>query len=215
MLRDCSAAKPLLVYNHWRLLSTAIQGQLTNSHADLIGLVEGASWQADWLELPEQCPDAGPEIAPSVPQSPAVSKVLQWHSHLADAVDTAMPHRQQARMGVGQPVCRWALTDATAMPCSCVVAEDQNSSVTDTDGARRPEQFYAAVSTERVPALELHRVMAGCCTRTLLDLAQADCTARALCLPTSDTSDVSGKQDAEMVSVSVKVWNMHCLCDFL
>eukprot|EP00892_Ulva_mutabilis_P001713 jgi/Ulvmu1/11542/UM078_0032.1 len=202
MLCERSTAKRLLLYNHWELQSTNFHGSFTKAHADLVGQVRAAAWHVDWLELPQPCTDPPHNVVPEVSPDPAVSKVLQWHGNLTNEQNKATAQDQHGHTNGKHFVNRWKMTDPSNMPLSCSVAYGHDS-MADAEVSGLFDGFHTASSIDHISAVELHRIMAGCCSQSLLFIKQIDCMARGLSLSAAGIPD-EHQQDTEAISLSCK-----------
>lgn len=209
---DVTAPQPLLLYDHWALQSLTVQLLRSGSHADVTGQVQGAAWDADWLELPQQGVEAVlQEPRATGAQQDAVCKVMQWHGDLARDGASPEPQGQAACMDHMCGQRRFKMTDPDLQPCSCAVADGAGSSAVGTGVEEDTDAFFAASCVDQAAAVEMHQVMAGCCTKSLLSLTQLDCTAHGLVLASVDTADGPDSQEAEAVAVTATVRVVVCV----
>lgn len=210
-LNPQSASQHLLVYDHWELAALTVQATRTACHVDCTAQVKGVKWDADWLEMPRAAIEtAEQDLSPTRTQQAAVSKVLQWHGRLAGATAQASPGGEDACKDARRVRNRFELTDPDLTPCSRAVGGGAGASAAtavagDSATADGAEAFFAASSLEQAAAVEMHHIMAGACTKSLLSLEQVDCMARGLLLESADSADGTGKDGDEVVSVTAMV----------
>lgn len=199
VLREDPQALPLLLYDHWQLQSLAVQVLYSGVHTDMTVQITGASWDADWLELPVTMAGSDTvEESSSFARQYALKKVMQWDGNMTDSMSSACVGMFQGASGVS----RFELTDPDLMPCSHAVAEGDGDSRTSSEIGHQNDLFHAAESIEQSAAFEIQEVMAGCCHKHLLNVGQLDCTAHNL----HPIDDIPESSKPEVITVDAKVF---------